>query len=341
MSTVHAVGFTDPLPVSNPRSLKSLTIDLAAPGPHDLVIAVRAVSVNPVDVKVRGSARPDANGRVLGFDVAGTVVEVGSDVTLFAAGDDVFATGSLDRPGSNADMVVIDERIVGRKPSSISFTDAAALPLTALTAWEGLFDKLRLTPTSTGTLLLVGGAGGVGSMVIQILAALVPGVRVIATASRPASRDWVMALGADDVVDHHGDLRAQVRNLVPNGVDWVFTTNSRGQLPTYEAICRPFGQIVAIDDPVHVDVVPLKAKALSWHWEFMFARSSEHASDVIRQHEILDDIADLVDAGRIRTTATTTFPTMDPDTLRDAHRLVEDGSVIGKVVLTHRAPKKD
>lgn len=331
---VRAIGQTAALPVTSARSLVPTTIPEPVPGPHDLLVEVRAVSVNPVDVKLRGGAEPDGGVRVLGFDASGTVRAVGDAVTLFAPGDDVFYAGSIDRPGSNAELQVVDERIVGRRPRTLSHTEAAALPLTAITAWESLFEKLRIGADATGTLLVVGGAGGVGSMAIQLARTLLPGVRVIATASRPASESWVRDLGAHDVVDHHADLAAQVLEVAPDGIEWILTTNSAGQLPVYERVLRPFGEIVAIDDPEQVDVVALKSKALSWHWEFMFARSLHQATDMHRQHELLDTVADLVDAGRVRHTATTVLRPISAETLREAHALVESGRVIGKVVVT-------
>lgn len=246
------------------------------------------------------------------------------------AGSTVEFGGDLEEPF----RAVNAERIVGRKPAEMSHTEAAALPLTAITAWESLFDKLRIAPDATGTLLVVGGAGGVGSIAIQLVRTLLPGVRVIATASRPESEAWVRDLGAHEVVDHHGDLAAQVLEIAPDGIDWILTTNSTGQLPVYERVLRPFGQIVAIDDPEHLDVVALKSKALTWHWEFMFARSLHGAADVVEQHRILDEVADLVNAGRIRSTATTVLRPITAETLREAHRLVESGRVVGKVVVS-------
>ncbi len=212
-ATMRAVGFTRSLPVDDPASQVDLELPRPVPGPRDLLVEVRAVSVNPVDVKVRGGGDPDGT-RVLGFDAAGVVVEVGEDVTLFAPGDEVWYAGDILRPGTNAELHAVDERIVGRKPRTLSFAEAAALPLTAITAWEGLFDKLRLTEASTGTLLVVGASGGVGSMVLQLAEALLPGVRVIATSSTEESEAWVRGLGAEATVNHRaGDLRGQVQDL--------------------------------------------------------------------------------------------------------------------------------
>ncbi|WP_022930270.1 zinc-binding alcohol dehydrogenase family protein [Patulibacter americanus] len=335
---IPAVGFAAPLPIDDEQSLQDVLVDVPDLRPHDLLVEVRAVSVNPVDVKVRASREPKADRpEVLGYDAAGVVREVGPEVTLFAAGDEVFYAGALDRPGTNAGLHAVDERIVGRKPESLGFAEAAALPLTAITAWEGLFDKLRLTRESRGTLLVVGASGGVGSVVLQLAEHLLPAVRVIATSSRPETDEWVRGLGAEATVDHRGDLRAEIADAAPDGVDWIFTMNSEGQLPLYVDVLNPFGEIVAIDDPKAVDVVALKSKALTWHWEFMFARSLHDARDLIEQHRLLDEVSRLVDVGALRTTLTKTLTPIDATQLREAHRLVESGRTIGKVVVAREA----
>lgn len=331
--TTTAIASERPLPVTDPDAFVTRDVPLPDLRPHDLLVEVAAVSVNPVDVKRRASFRPAGHPVVLGFDAVGTVREVGSAVTLFAPGDRVFHAGTIDRPGTNAALHVVDERIVGHAPSALSDADAAALPLTSITAWEMLHDRLRLTAASTGTLLVVGATGGVGSMVLQLAEALLPGVRTIATASRPEGADWVTALGADAVVDHHGDLAAQVRAAAPEGVDAVVTAHSAGQVPLYADLLKPFGAVVAIDDPRTLDVVPLKAKSIAWHWELMFTRPVQQTPDLVEQHHLLDRVAALVDEGRVRSTATTHLQGLTPATLREAHRLVETGRTIGKVVV--------
>lgn len=333
---IRAVGYSENLPVDNPRSLIDTRIARPKLRPHDLLVQVEAVSVNPVDVKQRAHSQPSQGVRVLGYDAAGTVVATGTEVTLFEPGDHVYYAGALNRSGSNAELHAVDERIVGRKPASLNFADAAALPLTTITAWEALFDKLRLTATSHGTLLIVGAAGGVGSIMIQLAKHLLPNVRVIGTASREESSAWVMELGADDVVDHSGDLAANVLEVAPDGVDWIFTSASSqpGAVPAYVRVTKPFGAIVAIDDPRNLDVVALKGKSLSWHWEFMFARSVHQTEDMIEQHRLLNAVAELVDEGKIRTTATTRLTPIDARSLREAHGLVETGRAVGKVVVS-------
>ncbi|MGP5049135.1 alcohol dehydrogenase catalytic domain-containing protein [Glutamicibacter ardleyensis] len=231
MKTTTAIGYTQNLPATDPKSLISQEIELPELGPHDLLVAVEAVSVNPVDMKVR-LGTPADGFKVLGFDAAGTVQEVGSAVTLFAPGDEVYYAGSIDRPGTNQRLHLVDERITGRKPATLSFAEAAALPLTAITAWETLFDRLQLTEQSTGTLLVVGATGGVGSIMLALAEVLLPQVTVIATASDDERAAWARDLGAENTVNHHEDLATQVLTLAPHGVDWLFTAHSEGQLET-------------------------------------------------------------------------------------------------------------
>ena len=331
MTTTIAIGYEKNLPATDTGALTAREVELPELAPHDLLVEVEAVSVNPVDVKLRANAPADGF-RVLGFDAAGTVREVGSAVTLFAPGDEVFYAGSIDRPGTNQRLHVVDERITGRKPQALSFADAAALPLTAITAWETLFDRLALTEDSTGTLLVVGATGGVGSIMVQLAEALLPNVTVIATASDDERTTWVRSLGAEYVVNHHEDLTSQVLAIAPDGLDWLFTAHSEGQVETYAQIVRPFGHIVAIDDGPR-DVSPLKGKSIAWHWELMFTRPLHQTPDMIEQHRLLNVVADLVDEGRITGTVTTTLAPIAPATLREAHELVESGRTVGKVVV--------
>lgn len=334
---MKAVAYTRSLPIDDPASLTDVVVDVPSVRPRDILVDVRAVSVNPVDVKVRAGNDPHGEPKVLGFDAAGVVRAVGADVSLFTPGDEVYYAGDLGRPGTDSELHAVDERIVAKKPTSLDFAEAAALPLTAITAWEGLFDKLRITAESTGTLLMVGATGGVGSLVLQFLRVLAPRVRVIATAADEDAEKWVRSLGAAEVVNHRRDLRGDVRRVAPDGIDYVFTAHSSGQVEIYADLLTPFGQIVAIDDPETLDVLPLKTKAISWHWEFMFARPMHDASDLVRQHELLTRVAELVDAGAVRTTVTTVLSPIDAEQLREAHRLVETGHVRGKVVVAARS----
>ncbi|MGF0309746.1 zinc-binding alcohol dehydrogenase family protein [Rhodococcus sp. IEGM1428] len=335
--TMKAVAYTRSLPIDDPASLTDVVVDVPNVRPRDILVDVRAVSVNPVDVKVRAGNDPHGEPKVLGFDAAGVVRAVGADVSLFTPGDEVYYAGDLGRPGTDSELHAVDERIVAKKPTTLDFAEAAALPLTAITAWEGLFDKLRITAESTGTLLMVGATGGVGSLVLQFLRVLAPRVRVIATAADEDAEKWVRSLGAAEVVNHRRDLRGDVRRVAPDGIDYVFTAHSAGQVEIYADLLTPFGQIVAIDDPETLDVLPLKTKAISWHWEFMFARPMHDAPDLVRQHELLTRVAELVDAGAVRTTVTTVLSPIDAEQLREAHRLVETGHVRGKVVVAARS----
>ncbi|MFT0846861.1 zinc-binding alcohol dehydrogenase family protein [Actinomycetaceae bacterium L2_0104] len=331
MTTTTAIGYEKNLPVSDATSLIEREVEAPRPGPRDVVVDVRAVSVNPVDVKQRAGA-PTDGFRVLGFDASGVVDSIGEDVTLFQPGDEVYYAGSIDRPGTNQRLHAVDERIVGRKPTGMSFADAAALPLTAITAWEALFDRLCLTSESTGKLLVVGATGGVGSIMLQLAEALLPNVTVIATASSRERESWVRELGAEHVVDHHGDLENQVLSIAPGGVDWIFTAHSSGQVDVYERIVAPFGHIVAIDDGPR-DVSPLKRKCVSWHWEFMFTRPMHQTPDMIEQHRLLNRVAELAEEGRVRSTLTQVLSPLNAANLRRAHELVESGRTVGKVVL--------
>lgn len=331
MDTTTAIGYRANLPVTDPASLATEQVETPTLHPHDLLVEVKAVSVNPVDVKLRAGVKPSGL-RVLGFDAAGVVTRVGEAVTLFSPGDEVYYAGAIDRPGTNQRLHAVDERIVGRKPSTLSFADAAGLPLVTITAWESLFDRLRFTESSDATLLVVGATGGVGSMMMQLAEALLPSVRVIATASSPERDGWVRSLGAEASVNHRLGLVDEVLRVAPNGVDAIFTAHSAGQIEAYANILTPFGAVVAIDDGPR-DIEPLKGKSASWHWEFMFARSLHHTDDMIEQHNLLNAVADLVDAGQIRSLTTKTLSPINAETLRQAHQLVESNHTLGKVVV--------
>ncbi|MBH0007894.1 zinc-binding alcohol dehydrogenase family protein [Salinibacterium sp. SWN1162] len=333
--TMNAVAYSHALPIDDPTSLEDVTLPVPAVGPHDLLVKVVAVSVNPADVKVRSDMDPDGVPTVLGFDAAGTVAAVGSDVTLYAVGDEVYYAGAMGRSGSNAELQAVDERIVGTKPKSATFAEAAALPLTTLTAWEGLFDKLKLTAESMGTLLVVGGAGGVGSMIIQLLKARTPGIRIVASAGREASQEWVRSLGADEVVRHGEHLTEDVKRVAPEGIDYIYSTNTVGQMDAYIEILNPFGEIVATDNPGLVDLGLFAGKSLSWHSELMFTRSVFTTADMVVQHELLTTVGEMMDAGTIRSTMTSAFSPLNAEQLRLAHASVETGRTLGKVVVTN------
>ncbi|HEY0574817.1 MAG TPA: zinc-binding alcohol dehydrogenase family protein [Pseudonocardia sp.] len=328
---MRAVGYRASLPISDPASLLDVELPVPTPGPHDLLVRVEAVSVNPVDTKVRKGVDPAGELKVLGYDAAGVVVAVGAEVSRFAVSDEVYYAGSIGRPGTNSALHLVDERIAGHKPTSLDFAEAAALPLTTITAWESLFDRFRLGKDSTGTLLVMGAAGGVGSMIIQLARALT-GVTVIGTASREESRAWVTELGAHHVVGHRGDLVAAVRAVVPAGVDYIFSPFSEGNVATYAELLRPGGEVTAIDEPEGLDLLPLKDKSLTWHWELMFTRPLFAPEDPA-QHELLESAAHLVDSGVLRSTVAQRLEPISANTLRRAHELVESGAMIGKVVV--------
>jgi zinc-binding alcohol dehydrogenase family protein len=300
---------------------------------HDLLVRVRAVSINPVDTKIRASGRPEASPKVLGYDAVGSVEAVGADVTLFAPGDEVFYAGSITRPGTNAELHLVNERIVGRKPARLSDAEAAALPLTAITAWELLFHRLGVERGGgRGRRLLIAGAsGGVGSILVQ-LAARLTGLEVIATASTPESQQWVRDLGAHRVIDHR-DLARELKRLGP--VDLIASlTGTSVNLPAFVDAIAPQGAIAVIDDPAVLDVVPLKRKSVSVHWELMFTRPMFATADLSAQHDLLQEVSGLLDEGVLRTTLARELSPLNAATLAEAHRLVESGGRPGKVVVS-------
>ncbi|MCI1012835.1 zinc-binding alcohol dehydrogenase family protein [Herbaspirillum sp. C7C2] len=322
------------LPISNPESLIDTTLPEPTPGERDLLVEVKAISVNPVDTKVRAGS-PVKEPRVLGWDASGVVRAVGSAVTLFQPGDEVFYAGSITRSGSNSELHVVDERIVGRKPASLGHADAAAIPLTAITAWELLFDRVAV-PEGGGqgrSLLIIGAAGGVGSMLTQLARRLTQ-LTVIGTASRPETVQWVQELGAHHVIDHSQPLKPQLEKIGIPEVDIVISlTHTDQHFVQIVEVLAPQGQLALIDDPATLDVVPLKRKSISLHWELMFTRSMFQTADMIRQHELLQRVAQLIDEGVLRTTTGEHFGSINAENLRRAHALIETNRARGKVVL--------
>jgi zinc-binding alcohol dehydrogenase family protein len=334
---MKAIGFRSSLPTSDPTSLTDIDLPKPKPTGRDILVRVEAVSVNPVDTKMR--MRPQAepgNWKVLGWDAAGTVEAVGPEATLFARGDTVFYAGALGRAGTNAEFHLVDERIVGRKPSSLSFAEAAALPLTAITAWETLFDRLDIrkpVPSGANALLIIGGAGGVGSITTQ-LARKLTNITVIATASRPETAEWSRGLGAHHVIDHSKPLSAEIERLGIGQPAFVFsTTNADQHLAEIAKLIAPQGRFGLIDDPSSLDVSPFKVKSVSIHWEFMFTRSMFGTADIAEQGALLNEVSRLVDDGALRTTLAEVFGTISAENLRRAHALIESGRAKGKIVL--------
>jgi zinc-binding alcohol dehydrogenase family protein len=334
---MKAIGFFHNGPIDRDDALVALDLPDPVPGPRDLLVEVRAVSVNPVDTKVRRNATPPAGEpRILGYDAAGVVRAVGSEVTLFKPGDAVWHAGAIGRPGTNAELHAVDERIVGRKPSSLSFAEAAALPLTAITAWELLFDRLQVAQGGGDgdAILVTGAAGGVGSILVQ-LARELTGLTVIGTASRPETQAWVSSLGAHHVIDHAQPLQPQLDAIGLPQVRYVASlTHTDAHYDALVQALAPQGRLGLIDDPATpLDVMKLKGKSLSLHWEMMFARPMHQTPDMIEQHRLLNAVADLVDAGRLRTTVGEHLGRIDAANLKRAHALIESGRAKGKLVL--------
>lgn len=314
--------------------LTDLQLPAPTPGPRDLLVQVQAISVNPVDTKVRSGAAV-TEPRVLGWDAVGVVQQVGDQVSLFKVGDSVFYAGAIDRPGSNSELHLVDERIAGHKPQSLDNAHAAALPLTSITAWELLFDRLGV-PEGGGegqSLLIIGAAGGVGSILTQ-LARKLTNLTVIGTASRDETRQWVTDLGAHHVIDHSKPLVAQLEAIGVGQVDHVASlTHTDKHFEQLIEALRPQGQLALIDDPKSLDVMPMKRKALSLHWELMFTRSLFQTPDMIKQHELLERVAELIDSGVLRTTLGEHYGAINAANLIRAHELIESGKAKGKIVL--------
>ncbi|MDE1150207.1 MAG: zinc-binding alcohol dehydrogenase family protein [Azospirillaceae bacterium] len=335
---MKAIGYYTPGPIDRADALVDLDIPAPTPGPRDLLVRIKAVSVNPVDTKVRAGAQPaEGQARILGWDAAGIVEAVGPEVTLFKVGDEVFYAGDLSHPGTNAELHAVDERIVALKPRTLSWAQAAALPLTAITAWELLFDRLRVPygrKRAGGSILILNGAGGVGSILIQ-LARRLTGLTVIATASRPETIVWARDMGAHHVIDHHQPLdRELIRIGIPEVEYLAGLTGSDRQLPYLPTIMAPQGHVALIDDPKSFDIVPLKRKSITVAWELMFTRSLFGTADMVEQHKLLQEVAHLVDTGVLKTTLTHETGPINAATLKAVHAIVESGTAIGKTVLT-------
>jgi NADPH2:quinone reductase len=343
---MHAIAYRQPGPIDRADALIDIELPRPVPTGHDILVAVKAVSVNPVDTKVRAAAAPfeGSNERILGWDASGIVEAVGPEVTRFKVGDAVFYAGNIARGGSNAQYHLVDERIVGHKPQSLDWAQSAALPLTGITAWEALFDRLRVQQPVAGgvnAIVIVGGAGGVGSIAIQLARALTD-LTVIATASRGETQDWVRELGAHHVIDHRQPLASQVEALGIGAPAFVFsTTHTDRHLGEIAQLIAPQGRFALIDDPESLDIVAFKRKAVSVHWELMFTRPLYDTPDLIEQGILLDKVAGLVDSGKIRTTLTQTLSPINAANLIEAHRQIESATTRGKIVLEGWPPAHD
>jgi len=334
---VKAIGYMQPGSIDRADALVDIDLPEPVATGRDLLVEVKAVSVNPVDTKVRRSAGPlEGDWRVLGWDAAGIVKAVGPDVTAFRPGDAVFYAGSLIRQGTNAQFHLVDERIVGAKPNNVGWAEAAALPLTSITAWEALFDRLavkRPVAGASNVLLVIGGAGGVGSIAVQ-LARQLTDLTIIATASRAETQDWVREMGAHHVVDHGQPLGPQIEALGVGAPAYVFSTTHTGHHGAdIAALIAPQGRLALIDDPEAFDIAPFKRKSVSIHWEFMYTRPIFGTADMGEQGKLLGEVATLVDAGKLKTTLTQRLSPINAETLRQAHALLESGTMRGKLVV--------
>ncbi|MBO9585048.1 MAG: zinc-binding alcohol dehydrogenase family protein [Flavobacterium sp.] len=335
---MKAIGFKTSLPIENPESFIEFEAVKPIPGPHDLLVKIDAISVNPVDFKIRQSSAKDTvleTPKIIGWDAVGIVQAVGQEVTLFEVGDPVYYAGDITKQGSNAEYQIIDERIVGRKPKSLSIEESAVIPLTALTAWEILFDRIRISADKDKgkSILIIGGAGGVGSIAIQ-LAKKIAGLTVIATASRPETIDWCKQQGADFVVDHK-DLISSVRKAGFEHVDFILDfVDTNAYWDIMVELIKPQGHIASItgsSEPVALN--KLKSKSVSFSWELMYTRSMYQTEDMVEQHNILNIVADLLDDGILKTTLNTTLNGFSAENLKKAHELLESGKTIGKIAI--------
>ena len=331
---MRAIGYKQAGPIDAADSLIEFEAETPELKPRDLLVEVRGVSVNPVDTKVRGGRPPIGDIGIMGYDAAGVVTQVGSDVSLFNVGDEVFYAGDITRPGTNGQLHAVDERIVGKKPKSLDFAEAAGMPLTSITAWELLFDSMAI-PEGEGageSILVIGGAGGVGSILIQ-LAKKLTGLTVIATASRPETTEWVKKMGADYVINHHESLVDQLKNINMQPLYVASLTGTDGHFPAVIELIKPRGHVAFIDDPTTLDIKVGKPKALSFSWEFMFARSMFETDDMKVQHQLLNRVSEMIDAGELISTVNNNLGALSVETLKAAHIAQESGKVIGKNVL--------
>lgn len=332
---MKAIGYKTAQPVSHPESLLNIELPKPVATGRDILVRVEAISVNPVDTKIRSSVTPaDNEYKILGWDAVGTVDAIGEQVSMFKPGDKVWYAGAVNRAGCNAEFHLVDERIVSLAPTTLSSIEAAALPLTAITAWELLFDRFKLSAQSKGTLLIIGGAGGVGSIMIQLAKKLTQ-LTVVATASRAETKAWVTSLGADYIIDHHKNLQDELKAIGISSVNYIASlTHTAQHMEDIVNIIAPQGKLGVIDSPATLDIMPFKNKSVSVHWEFMFTRSLFATDDMLEQHKILSSVAQLVDEGELKSTMKNYFTTINAENLMKAHTLLESNSSLGKIVLS-------
>lgn len=332
---MKAVGYYRALNIEDSSVLLDLDLSVPTPTGRDLLIEVRAVSVNPVDTKVRRGSQPaQGEAKVLGWDATGVVRAAGDEVSSFKVGDPVWYAGSITRLGSNAEYQLVDERIVGRMPNNLGFAEAAALPLTSITSWELLFDRLQVQHApEPASILVIGASGGVGSVLVQLARTLTP-LTIIATASRPESQSWLQSIGAHHVINHHQPMQPQLEALNLAPPDYVVSLNKTEQhFAQVVELIKPQGKFALIDDPEMIDVRLLKRKSISLHWEMMFTRALFNTADMQKQHELLNQMAELVEQGKIKTTLAQHLGKINAANLKRAHAMIESGTTIGKIVL--------
>ncbi|WCN08188.1 zinc-binding alcohol dehydrogenase family protein [Marinomonas mediterranea] len=334
---MKAIGLYKALPITDQEALVELDLAIPTATDHDLLVEVKAVSVNPVDTKVRKNATfENDQPRVLGWDAVGIVKATGESVSQFQVGDRVWYAGDITKPGSNAEFQLIDERIVSKAPESLSDAEAAAIPLTAITAWELLFERLQIhhaDPIESPALLVIGAAGGVGSILLQLTKQLT-GVPVIATASRPESQAWVKEMGADFVINHHEEFDVQLKSLGIDDVTHVIClTHTDQYIEKVASVIRPEGKFALIDDAQNLNIFPLKSKSVSIHWEMMFTRSVHQTKTMARQGKLLQRVSELVDQGKVSSTLTRTLSGLTVENLRETHQQIESGTTKGKLVI--------
>ncbi len=335
---MKAIGLTQYLPIENKDSLQDIECPKPEARNHDLLVKVHAISVNPVDTKIRAPKdQVEASPRILGWDAAGEVVAVGQQVEHYAVGDQVYYAGDITRAGSNSEFQLVDERIVGKKPASLSFAEAAALPLTSITAWEALFERLQISAQGDDagkSILIIGGAGGVGSIAIQLAKKLAK-LKVIATASRPESQQWCLDRGADNVINHHQSIDDELAVIELPLVDYILCLNNTDQhWSVMSKVIKPQGRICSIVDTSSVDLSLLKSKSVTFVWEFMFTRAMYKTADMIEQQRLLNKVSDFVNEGELVTTANTLLQPINAENLRKAHAIIEKGNSIGKLVIS-------
>lgn len=333
---MKAVAYQKAGPITSPEALVDIELDTPVAEGRDLLVRVQAISINPVDTKIRSNVSPENNQwKTLGWDAVGIVEAIGDQVSQFKVGDAVWYAGALNRQGSNSELQLVDERIVGHKPKTLEPREAAALPLTAITAWEMLFDRLQVPKVASEntSIFVIGGAGGVGSITIQLIKQLT-NLTIITTASRSETKEWVKQLGADYVLDHSQPLAAQIKQLGLNAPLYVFsTTQTDRHLSDIVELIAPQGHFGLIDDPAQLDIKPFKSKSVSVHWEFMFTRSMFQTEDMIKQSELLNHVAKLVDEGKITTTVSQVLSPINAQNLKLVHQQIESGTTKGKIVL--------